>query len=113
LEQLLPRWWGTAELAYQGRVFRDELGIRVGVRSRFTDRQRGLSPDPPTGFEVANTALQIGRAATLDIYGTMQIGNAFISLSWENVTDVSWLQTAVYPMPDRQFKLGVRWVFLD
>ena len=113
LKQLLPQWWGTGELAYQGRIFRDELGIRVGVRSRFSDRLRGLSPDPTTGFEVVNTTLQIGRAATLDIYGTMQIGDAFLSLSWENVTDASWLQTAVYPMPDRQFKLGVRWVFLD
>lgn len=113
LDQLLPRWWGTGELAYQSRIFREELGIRVGVRSRFSDRLRGLSPDPTTGFELVNTTLRIGRAATLDVYGTMQIGDAFVSLSWENVTDASWLRTAVYPMPDRQFKLGVRWVFQD
>jgi hypothetical protein len=47
------------------------------------------------------------------VYGTMQIGDAFLTLSWENVTDAPWLRAAVYPMPDRQFKLGVRWVFED
>jgi hypothetical protein len=113
LRQILPQWWGSAELAYQGRLFDDQLGLRSGVRTRFSDRLRGLSPDPPTGLDVANTTLQIGRAATVDVYGTMEIGQAFVTLSWENLTNAATLRTAVYPMPDRQFKLGVRWVFLD
>jgi hypothetical protein len=113
LRQILPRWWGSAELAYQGRLFRDQLGIRTGVRTRFSDRLRGLSPDPPTGLEVVNTTTLIGRAATVDLYGTMEIGQAFVTLSWENLTNASTLRTAIYPMPGRQFKLGVRWMFAD
>lgn len=113
IQQLLPQWWGTVEVAYQDRILKDQLGVRVGVRTRFSDRSQGLSPDPSTGFEVANTTVRIGRSATLDAYGTMQIGDAFLTLSWENLTDAPWLRTAVYPMPDRQFKLGVRWVFED
>ncbi len=113
LKQILPQWWGTAELAYQDRIFRDQLGLRTAVRTRFSDRLRGLMPDPPTGFEVANTDYQIGRAATIDLYGTLEIGQAFVSLSWENLSNSQTLRTAVYPMPGRQFKLGVRWVFLD
>lgn len=113
LRQILPQWWGSAELAYQGRIFRDQLGLRTGVRTRFSDRLRGLSPDPPTGFEVANTTTRIGRAATVDVYGTMEIGQAFVTLSWENLANAGTLRTAVYPMPGRQFKLGVRWMFAD
>lgn len=113
LRQVLPQWWGSAELAYQGRIFRDQLGLRTGVRTRFSDRLRGLSPDPPTGLEVANTTTQIGRAATVDVYGTMEIGQAFVTLSWENLANAATLRTAVYPMPGRQFKLGVRWMFAD
>lgn len=113
IQQLLPQWWGTAEVAYQDRILKEQLGIRVGVRTRFSERSMGLSPDPTTGFEVANTSVRIGRSATLDVYGSMQIGDAFLTLSWENVTDAPWLRTAVYPMPDRQFKLGVRWMFAD
>jgi hypothetical protein len=113
LSLVLPRWWGHAELAFHDRIFRDQLGLHAGVRGRFSDRLRGLSPDPPTGFEVANTSTRIGRAVTIDLYGTMEIGKAFVTLSWENLANASTLRAAIYPMPERQFKLGVRWVFLD
>jgi hypothetical protein len=64
-------------------------------------------------LEVANITTQIGRAATVDLYGTMEIGQAFVTLSWENLANTSTLRTAIYPMPGRQFKLGVRWRFAD
>jgi outer membrane cobalamin receptor len=62
---------------------------------------------------VENTQYILGRYTILDLFGTFSIGDAMITLSWENLLDGGYMTTPVYPMPGREFRLGVQWHFVD
>jgi hypothetical protein len=60
-----------------------------------------------------NTETNVGMWTRLDAFAILKVGNAYITLSYENLLDANYTITPVYPMPDRSFRLGVNWVFID
>ena len=110
---LLPSYWGMWEIAYHDRLADDKLELNVALRSRFANGLEGSFLDPASLQEVLHVGEHIGAAATLDAVGVLHIGDAFITVAWENLANAKYLRSYLYPMPERRFKLGVNWVFLD
>jgi len=89
------------------------LGLQVTLRGIFYDRHDGFAPDPRTCLQVLQSSVPIGRLTRLDGFFVLDIGNAFITLAWENILNTSYFTVPTYPMPDRRFSLGLRWQFRD
>jgi len=78
-----------------------------------SDRFRGASYDPLLNLYVENQSYQLGRVTTLDLFTVFQIGDAYVTLAMQNVLDAGYLTVPIYPMPPRQFRIGVNWTFKD
>jgi outer membrane cobalamin receptor len=76
-------------------------------------QHRGKEYVPRQGLWVENIRTQPGQFSTMDFFAVLHIGDAFISVTWENLLNANYFITPVYPMPGRNFKLGVNWVFVD
>jgi len=113
LKTLIPQVVLSGELAYRDRFFNDALDARFGIRSRFMSQHQGKEYVPRQGLFVENVRTQPGQFSTMDLFAILHIGDAFISVTWENLLNANYFITPVYPMPGRNFKLGVNWVFVD
>jgi outer membrane cobalamin receptor len=112
-KDLLPNLVLSGELSYRNKFFNEALDAKVGVRTHFMNRQRGMTFNPRMTLYEENTETNIGRWTRLDAFAILKIGNAYISLSYENLLNAYYMITPVYPMPERSFRLGVNWVFID
>lgn len=113
LKTLLPKFRGMLDVFFRDRFFGDNLDLKVGARVQGVSRHQGMEFVPPMLTYVTNRGQEVGRSATLDLYGVFQIGDAFVTLAWENITNVEYYVTPVYPMIDRSIRLGIDWQFLD
>jgi outer membrane cobalamin receptor len=113
IKTLIPDLILAGELSYRNTFFNDKLDVKLGVRSRFCERQQSMQFDPQTlSYAQYNTAL-LGRSTTLDMFMILKIGDAHISVSWNNILDATYMFSPIYPMPGRNIRVGVNWVFLD
>jgi outer membrane cobalamin receptor len=103
----------SGELSYRDRFFKEKLDAKFGVRSRFYNRQQGMQFDPQTLSYIQYKSEILGRSTTLDLFMILKIGDAHISLSLNNILNVGYIFAPIYPMPGRNIRLGVNWVFLD
>ncbi len=113
IKTLLPKWSGTAEVYYRDQLFNDNLDLKLGIRVQGMSRHRGMEYVPSLPAYVENRGEEVGRFASMDLYGIFHIGDAFVTLAWENFLDVNYYITPVHPMPDRNITLGINWRFLD
>jgi outer membrane cobalamin receptor len=113
LKTLMPDVILAGEASYRDTFFKDKLDAKFGVRSQFYNRQQGMQFDPQTLSYVQNYTGIIGRSTTIDLFMILKIGDAHISLSWQNVLNVPYYLSPVYPMPGGHIRIGVNWVFLD
>ena len=113
LKTLMPDVILAGELSYRDTFFKDKLDAKFGVRSQFCNRQQGMQFDPQTLLYFQNNTSIIGRSTTLDLFMILKIGDAHISLSWQNILNAPYILSPIYPMPGRHIRLGVNWVFLD
>ncbi|MBN1397605.1 MAG: TonB-dependent receptor, partial [Bacteroidetes bacterium] len=112
LKNFLPDLILAGELAYRSTFFKDKLDAKFGVRSRFYNRQNGMQFDPQT-LSYLHYGQMLGRSTTLDLFAILKIGDAHLTVSWQNITDAPYLLSPIYPMQGRFWRLGVNWVFLD
>jgi outer membrane cobalamin receptor len=108
---LLPRLNSVAEVTY-----RDIVGAvegRVGFRTHMASRHRGLQYHPELRMFYENSGEQVGGYVVVDLFGVFKLGDAYITVGWDNILNSNYLTTRFYPMPNRGFKLGVNWVFVD
>jgi outer membrane cobalamin receptor len=113
LKILMPDVIFAGEASYRDLFFNDKLEAKFGVRSRFYNRQHGMQFDPQTLSYNQYKADYIGRSTTLDLFMILKIGDAHLSLYWENILNARYVLAPIYPMPGRHIRLGVNWVFID
>ena len=113
MNDMHPRIWARWEGGWKDRLFGDELGLQVTLRGTFFDRHKGFVFDPSTGLQVLQSSVLTGRMTRLDGFIVMDIGSAFVTLAWENIVSTNYFKLVTHPMPERTFRLGVRWNFLD
>ena len=110
---LVPDVLLGGELSYRNRFFRDALDAKFGIRSHYASRHRGMNFTPQLLSYTENRSVEIGRWTRLDVFAVLRLGDAAVTLAWENLLDANYWITPVYPMPGRSFRLGVNWTFLD
>ena len=113
VKTLVPDLILHGELNYRDQFFHGALDAKFGVRSEFYNRHRGMAYIPPMSIYLENTGPEVGRFTIFDLYAILQLGDARVSLAWENLGNVPYYITPVYPMPGRHFRLSVDWVFSD
>ena len=69
--------------------------------------------DPQTLSYVQFNSDLLGRATTFDLFMILKIGDAHLSLSWNNILNAGYMLGPIYPMQARTVRLGVNWVFMD
>jgi outer membrane receptor protein involved in Fe transport len=109
-----PKWSGAGEFAYRDVVLKDVMELRTGVRMRYSSKYNNHSYIPLYGFYLENPPDEIiGQIFTLDIFAIAHLGDAFLTLSIENLLDKEYMTVSRYPMPGRTFRLGFNWTFFD
>jgi outer membrane cobalamin receptor len=113
VKTLIPDIILSGELSYRGNIIFEHWDGKIGFRSRFFNRQLGMQFDPQTLSYVQYNNDFIGRATTFDLFLILKIGDAHLSLSWNNILNAGYILAPIYPMPGRNVRLGVNWVFMD
>jgi hypothetical protein len=75
--------------------------------------QHGMTINPQLMLYRENSDTTVSSWTRLDLFAILKIGDAYITLSYENLLNANYFITPVYPMPDRTFRFGINWVFLD
>ena len=103
----------SGEICYRGNILFEHWDGKIGFRSSFFSKQRGMQFDPQTLSYVQYNSDLLGRATTFDLFMILKIGDAHISLSWNNILNAGYMLGPIYPMQARTVRLGVNWVFMD
>lgn len=110
---LTPKVVGSGELSYQNKFFKDALNAKFGIRFHFMGDQRGVDFNPQLMLYSENSTGNVPSWSRLDLYAILKIGDAYITLSYENLLNANYYVNLIYPMPDRTLRFGVNWEFLD
>ncbi|MEK9138724.1 MAG: TonB-dependent receptor, partial [Bacteroidota bacterium] len=111
--QLFPRLMAIGGVYYWNKLLDDKLEFKIGFRGRYQSSHIGAEFNPQVLTYVASAGPVLGQASSGDFFLTAHIGDAYIHLMWENLTNVRYFSTPFYPVLDRAFRLGVSWEFLN
>lgn len=109
---LLPELYLDGSVYYRNQLVNGNLELKVGFRGRYTSKQSGMAPLSESGFYVPYTLLtSFGPSGTADFFVIAKLGDAYLHLIWENLSDNQYLLTPFYPMYSRNIRFGVSWEF--
>lgn len=98
---------------FHGLLANGNLDLKVGVKGRYFSEQTGMTLYNETGIWLPSSLLRYGPSGTVDFFAIGKIGNAYVHLIWENLTNNEYLLAPVYPMYERNIRFGLTWEFLD
>lgn len=110
---LHPKFVLTGEIAYRDTLFDGALDARFGLQSRFASRHTGVRYFPSHDLYAENSGRLLRTFSSLDLFGVFRIGDAFVTLAWENPLDREYMTVYPYPAMGRNIRIGVNWIFLD
>ncbi|NUN69435.1 MAG: TonB-dependent receptor plug domain-containing protein [Bacteroidetes bacterium] len=110
---VMPELTLRGSIYFEGLLAKGALDLRAGVRGMYVSRQTGMRPLDEFGVWIPSTELRFGPSGTVDLFAVGKIGDAFVHLIWENITNTDYLLAPVYPMYQRNVRFGVSWEFLD
>lgn len=102
-----------AEVSYRDLFFDGALEAKLGVRVKSLSSNDGLQFIPQQLLFTQQSVVRLAGWTALDLYTVFKLGDAFLTIAWENPLGVHYIITPVYPMPGSNFKFGINWVFLD
>ncbi|MCI0558672.1 MAG: putative porin, partial [Nitrososphaera sp.] len=108
-----PKWIATGEFAYRDVILTDVMELRTGVRFKYASPYQGVGYNSRYALFVPNTGARIDESFTLDLFAVAHLGDAYLTLSWENILNEGYVTVARYPMPGRTFRFGFNWTFFD
>ncbi len=111
--RLYPEWRGRGSLYFRGLLANGNLDLKAGVRGSFYSAFDGEQFKMVDGVPNPIVDRPIGNAGTVDLVVVAHIGDAYIHVLWENLTNSAFMLTPFYPMYDRSIRFGVSWEFLD
>jgi hypothetical protein len=110
---IIPKYTSFGELAYRNRFNGDELDLKAAIRLQVVSHNRGLAFIPSLGAFGGQGYAEMPAFTKLDFYLVARLGDAYVTLEWENPLNVKTMTIPYYPLLDRNIKLGVNWVFTD
>ena len=113
----LPKWVGLFDCSYSFNAFKSALNLNVGIQGKLFSEFLLMDYRPDlSSFYVSNQSAQQQYINT-DFYLNARIKtvNFFFLISHLNagLTGYNYFTALHYPSPDRYFKLGLRWMFLN
>ncbi len=109
----VPKFTASGGVYFWRNLLQDRLELKVGFRGRFQSAQEGERFNPEVLAYVPNTGDPIGYAGAVDFFLIAHIGDAYIHLMWDNLTNVNYYTTPYYPALDRTIRFGIAWEFLN
>jgi len=121
-EPAAPGFENTVQLYYRGSIIEGTLRLKIGAGISRRGSYAPLTWDPAEGMfayasassSVANFARGYTDAwiAELFLFATIK-DDATVHLVLHNALNARYISTQFYPMPEREFRFGVDWIFLD
>lgn len=114
-----PKWFLNGQLYFWGKLVDEHLQLKIGVKGKYFTEQYGEEYYPESAIYAHpmtspfGTTNQFGPYGSIDFFAIGKIGDAYIHVIWENLTNQNYYLTPVYPMPDRTLRFGISWAFLD
>lgn len=110
---LMPRVVSTAEVSFRDAFIGGSLDLHLAARLRAIGKHFGLQFVPRMLAYAQQTTVETGGFVMIDLYATAKIGDAVLTLSWENPLNIDAMVVPYYPLMNRNFRLGVNWTFSD
>ena len=102
----------TGLCTYKNELVNGNLELKIGFRGRYISQQSGMAPLDESGLYVPYVLLQsFGPSGTADFFVIGKLGDAYLHLIWENLSDNQYMLTPFYPMYARNVRFGVSWEF--
>ncbi len=109
----LPRFTSISELAYRDTFVGGNLDLKSAIRLKSVSHHDGLQFVPQLLAYAEQNASAMPSFTTLDFYTVAKLGDAYLTLIWENPVNVNTMVVPFYPLMSRNIQLGVNWAFTD
>jgi hypothetical protein len=113
LETPIPDLLLSAEISYRNLLLKGKLDLKLGMRTQFFNRESGMQLNPELLSYVQYKINILGRSTNFDLFTVAKIGNAYVSISWDNIFNTTYVLAPIYPIAGRHFRIGVNWIFMD
>jgi len=111
--QDFPKTSANGGIYFWQTLLNNKLELKTGFRGRYVASHVGLEFNPEILAYVPGTGPKIGPGSSVDFFATAHIGDAYIHLMWENLTNMGYFTTPYYPVLDRAIRFGISWEFLN
>jgi len=108
-----PKLFASGQLYFRGKLIDEHLELKIGVKGKYFTEQYGEEYYPESAIYTEHLTRQFGPYGSIDFFAIGKIGDAYIHVIWENLTNQNYYLTPVYPMTDRTLRFGISWTFLD
>ncbi|MEJ5261271.1 MAG: putative porin [Ignavibacterium sp.] len=101
----LPEWNSRTGLYFNDYLFNDNLDLKAGFVLTYIGKQNYL---------LFNNNIEVPAVTRIDFTVAGEIRKAaIVYFVLENILDKKYYLTPYYPMPERNFRFGIAWEFLD
>jgi outer membrane receptor protein involved in Fe transport len=108
-----PEFSATGGIYFRRTLFEEHLDLKAGFRGRYQTSQAGTAFNGEILAYVRNTNQLILSGGAVDFVLIAHLGDAYVNLVWENLTEAEYFATPYYPVRDRAIRFAVEWEFLD
>jgi outer membrane cobalamin receptor len=109
----IPQFTSVSELSYRNQFVGGELDLKAALRLKAVTRHKGLQFISRLGLFAEQSMSEMPAFSTIDLYIVAKLGDAYLTLEWENPLNVNTVMIPYFPLMDRNIKLGVNWFFTD
>ncbi len=113
----LPKIVALSQLYYEGKLFKNNLWLQIGVQARYISSFMANAYMPATNQFYLQNSQTYGDYVFADVFINAQIERFRFFLMAQHVnqgmTGGNYILCPNYPMPDRSFKAGLAWMFFD
>ena len=113
----LPSLLTFSQLYYEGKLFKNNLWLQVGVQARYFSDYKANAYMPATNQFYLQETTTYGNYVFADIFINAQIDRFRFFLMVQHVNQGlmggNYILCPNYPMPERSFKAGLSWMFFD
>ena len=107
----VPRLTARGGIYFWNTLLQNHLEIKAGFRGKYASSSRGFLFNAEALSYVQNTGSTIGMGSSVDFFLIGHIGDAYVHLMWENLTNVQYYATPYFPATDRTVRFGIAWEF--
>ena len=101
----------NASFYFRDTLFSNNLDLKIGIRGKYISEQTGMKPFDEANIFVPSIESIFGPSTVTDFFVMGKIGDAYIHLEWENIFNVQYMLTPIYPMYSSNIRFGVSWEF--